>query len=195
MCRASPSAAARTTHSVRTARRSRSRCAPAAGEAWSTNFDVYQVAGRGRNAAQFDCRQSRPGTRSRLLARRLATRLCRHGPARLRSRSFSSGMLLNLKSGVKRPLTHNWDRSIANFAWGRRRQELVCHHRPSGSTAAVGHRCRDRRAAAITGAGEVEDFSVGPHKVFYAFSSLGSSADLYAVGFARRRARAADGFE
>jgi dipeptidyl aminopeptidase/acylaminoacyl peptidase len=39
------------------------------------------------------------------------------------------------------------------------------------------------RASAITGAGEVEGFSVGTSKVFYTASNLGSPADLFSVGF------------
>ena len=40
------------------------------------------------------------------------------------------------------------------------------------------------RASAITGAGDVEGFSVGAQKVIYAQSNLANPADLYSVGFA-----------
>jgi dipeptidyl aminopeptidase/acylaminoacyl peptidase len=93
-------------------------------------------------------------------------------------------VLMNLKSGVKRPLTQNWDRSIASFAWVGDGKTLFATTDHLGQRPLWAVDSTTGRASAITGAGEVEGFSVGTRKVFYAFSSLGNPADLYAVGFA-----------
>ena len=64
-CRASPSAAARTMRSARTAQQvAFSVRAVPVGEPWSTNFDIYHRRRRRRHAAQSHRRQSRPGTGS-----------------------------------------------------------------------------------------------------------------------------------
>ncbi len=92
-------------------------------------------------------------------------------------------VLLDLKSSVKRPLTQNWDRSIESFAWSRDGKLLFATTDHLGPAPAVGHRRGNGRASAITGAGEVEGFSVGSRNVVYTFSNLANPADLYAVGF------------
>src|ERR1700686_1127727 len=98
-------------------------------------------------------------------------------------------VLLNLKSGVKRPLTQNWDRSIASFAWSRDGKTLFATTDHLGQRPLWAVDANTGRASAITGSGEVEGFAVGTRKVFYAFSNLGNPADLYAVGFAGGKPR------
>ena len=119
MCPASPSAAARTMPSARTAPRWRSRCAPRAGEAWSTNFDIYEVAADGSDRRAISPPTTPPGTgspRSRPTARSSPTSPWT-GPA---SKPIGFIWCCSIcKSGAKRPLTHNWDRSIVSFAWSR----------------------------------------------------------------------------
>jgi dipeptidyl aminopeptidase/acylaminoacyl peptidase len=156
---------------------------PSAGEAWSTNFDVYVVAAAGgtpRNLTTdnpaWDARPafSPDGKQLAYLA------MDRPG---FEADRFHL-VLLNLKSGVKRPLTQNWDRSIASFAWSHDGKSLFATTDHLGQHPLWAIDAATGRAAAITAAGEVEDFSVGPRKVFYAASSLAGPADLYAVGFA-----------
>ncbi len=124
MCPASHSAAARTTRSVRTARRWRSRCARTAGEPWSTNFDIYMVAADGSGTPQESHRrQSRRGMGSRP-----SRPTDRSSPMwRMDRPGFEADrfhlVLLNLQSGVKRPLTQNWDRSINELCLVARRQD------------------------------------------------------------------------
>ena len=153
------------------------------GEPWSTNFDIYEVAAEGGTPRNLTADNpawdglpafSPDGTQLAYVA--------------MERPGFESDrfhlVLLNLKSGVKRPLTQNWDRSIVSFAWVRDGKTLFVTtdhlgQRPLWAVDAI-----SGRASAITGAGEVEGFSVGTRTVFYAFSSLGNPADLYAVGFA-----------
>jgi dipeptidyl aminopeptidase/acylaminoacyl peptidase len=154
-----------------------------AGEPWSTNFDIYEVAAEGGTPRNLTADNpawdglpvfSPDGTQLAYVA------MDRAG---FEADRFHL-VLLNLQSSVKRPLTSNWDRSITSFAWSRDGKSLLA------ATDHLGQRplwiidALTGRAAAITGSGEVEAFSVGPRKAFYAFSTLGGPADLYAIGFA-----------
>jgi dipeptidyl aminopeptidase/acylaminoacyl peptidase len=155
----------------------------AAGEPWSTNFDIYKVAAEGGTPANLTADNpawdgqpafSPDGTQLAYVA------MDRPG---FEADRFHL-VLLNLKSGVKRPLTQNWDRSIASFAWARDGKELYATTDHLGQRPLWAIDATTGRTSAITGAGEVEGFAVGTRKVFYASSSLGGPADLYAVGFA-----------
>jgi dipeptidyl aminopeptidase/acylaminoacyl peptidase len=153
-----------------------------AGEPWSTNFDIYAVAAAGgtpRNlTADNPAWDGQPafspdGTQLAYVA------MDRPG---FEADRFHL-VLLNLKSGVKRPLTQSWDRSIASFAWVGDGKTLLATTDHLGQRPLWAIDATTGRASAITAAGEVEAFSVGTRKVFYAFSNLGNPADLYAVGF------------
>jgi dipeptidyl aminopeptidase/acylaminoacyl peptidase len=152
------------------------------GEPWSTNFDIYVVASGG-------------GTPRNLTADNLAwdgqpafspdgTQLAYVAMDRpgFEADRFHL-MLLNLKSGAKHPLTQNWDRSIVSFAWSRDGKSLFATADHLGQRPLWAIDAATGRTSAITGAGEVEGFTVGSRKIFYTFSNLANPADLYAVGF------------
>jgi dipeptidyl aminopeptidase/acylaminoacyl peptidase len=154
-----------------------------AGEAWSTNFDIYLVAAGGGSPRNLTADNpawdglpafSPDGSQLAYVA------MDRPG---FEADRFHL-VLLNLKTGVKRPLTLNWDRSIASFAWSHDGKSLFATTDHLGQRPLWAIDATSGRASAITAAGEVEGFSVGTQKVFYAYSNLASPADLYAVGFA-----------
>jgi dipeptidyl aminopeptidase/acylaminoacyl peptidase len=155
----------------------------ASDEAWSTNFDVYLVPADGgalpRNLTADNLAWdgqpafSPDGTQLAYVA------MDKPG---YESDRFHL-VLLNLQSGVKRPLTQNWDRSIASFAWSRDGKTLFATSDHLGQRPLWAVDVASGRASAITGAGEVEGFGVGASKVFYAASNLANPADLYSVGF------------
>ncbi len=155
----------------------------AAGEAWSTNFDVYTAAADGgalpknltadNKAWDGQPAFSPDGSQLAYVA------MDRPG---FEADRFHL-VLLNLQSGVKRALTQNWDRSINSFAWSRDGKTLFATAEHLGQRPLWAVDVATGRASAITGAGEVEGFSVGTTKVFYTASSLGAPADLYSVGF------------
>ena len=155
----------------------------AAGEAWSTNFDIYEVPADGgalpRNltadnkAADAQPAFSPDGAQLAYVAT--------DKPGAESDRFHL--VLLNLESGVKRPLTQNWDRSIASFAWSRDGKTLFVTTDHLGQRPLWVIDVASGRASAITGSGEVEGFGVGASKVFYTGSNLASPADLYSVGF------------
>jgi dipeptidyl aminopeptidase/acylaminoacyl peptidase len=158
------------------------------GEAWSTNFDVYVVSADGtslpRNlTADNKASDAQPlfspdGSQLAYLA------MDRAG---FEADRFHL-VLLDLKSGTKRPLTQNWDRSIAGYAWSRDGKTLFATADHLGQRPLWSIDVGSGRASAITASGEVEGFSVGPSRVFYTLSTLASPADLYSVGFAGGKA-------
>ena len=153
------------------------------GEAWSTNFDVYLVPADGgalpknltaeNKASDGQPAFSPDGTQIAYLA------MDRPG---FEADRFHL-VLLNLQSGATRALTQSWDRSINSFAWSRDRKTLFATADHLGQRPLWAVDVATGRASAITGAGEVEGFSVGASKLFYTASNLGSPADLYSVGF------------
>ncbi|HEY2781429.1 MAG TPA: S9 family peptidase [Steroidobacteraceae bacterium] len=156
---------------------------PVQGEPWSTNFDVYQVAADGSAPAKnltadnkaWDAQPAFSPDGSQLAY------LAMDRPAFEADRFHL--VLLNLQTGAKRALTQNWDRSIGSFAWSRDGKTLFATADHLGQRPLWAVDVASGRASAITGAGEVEGFSVGTSKVFYTASSLGAPADLYSVSF------------
>jgi dipeptidyl aminopeptidase/acylaminoacyl peptidase len=157
--------------------------AAATGEPWSTNFDIYLVPASGGTARNltaenpaWDGQPSFSPDGSELAY--VATD--RPG---FESDRFHL-VLLDLKSGLKHPLTQNWDRSIASFEWSHDGRTLFAATDHLGQRPLWAIDAKTGIASAITGAGEVEAFSVGSKKVFYTLSNLANPADLYVVGFA-----------
>ena len=159
-----------------------------AAEAWSTNFDIYAGPADGsaspRNlTADNKAWDAQPafspdGTQLAYLA------MDRPG---FEADRFHL-VLMNLQSGVKRPVTQNWDRSIAAFAWSRDGKTLFATADHLGQRPLWAIDAISGRAAALTGAGEIEGFAVGASKLFYIASNLGSPADLFSVGFSGGKA-------
>src|SRR6185437_2917734 len=87
-----------------------------AGEAWSTNFDIYEVPAAGGTPRNLTA--DNPAWDGQPAFSPDGTQLAYGATDRpgFESDRFHL-VLLNLKSGTKRPLTQNWDRSIASFAW------------------------------------------------------------------------------
>jgi len=153
------------------------------GESWSTNFDVYQVAADGGTQPKnltadnkaWDAQPAFSPDGSQLAY------LAMDRPGFEADRFHL--VVLNLQSGARRALTQNWDRSIGSFAWSRDGKTLIATADHLGQRPLWAIDVASGRASAITGAGEVEGFSVGASKVFYTASNLGAPADLYSVGF------------
>jgi dipeptidyl aminopeptidase/acylaminoacyl peptidase len=153
------------------------------GESWSTNFDVYQVAADGsvlpqnltadNKATDAQPQYSPDGTQLAYLA------MDRPG---FEADRFHLE-LLDLKTGQMRRLTQSWDRSIGAYAWSRDGKSLFATADHLGQRPLWSIDVGSGRVSAITASGEVEGFSVGTNKIFYAFSTLGAPADLFSVGF------------
>jgi len=155
----------------------------AEGEAWSTNFDVYLASADG-SAAPRNLTADNPAADTQPAFSPDGTQLAYVAQEHTQAESDRFHLvLLNLQSGVKRPLTLGWDRSISSFAWARDGKSLFATTDHLGQHPLWVVDVESGRASAITGAGAVETFSVGSSKVFYAQSNLKSPADLFSVGF------------
>ncbi|HEY2684305.1 MAG TPA: S9 family peptidase [Steroidobacteraceae bacterium] len=158
------------------------------GEPWSTNFDIYLAPADGSAKPKdltsdnlaWDAQPAFSPDGSQLAY------LAQDRPGFEADRFHLA--LIDLHSLAKHALTQNWDRSITAFAWSRDGKTLYATADHLGQRPLWTVDVASGRASAITGAGEVEGFSVGTNKVFYAMSSLGGPADLYSVGFGGGRA-------
>jgi dipeptidyl aminopeptidase/acylaminoacyl peptidase len=158
------------------------------GEPWSTNFDIYEVAvsgGKPQNLTAdnpaWDAQPAFSPDGSQLAY--LATERPGFEADRFHL------VLLNLNSGIKRPLTQNWDRSISSFAWSLDGKLLFATTDHLGQHPLWAIDANTGRASAITGDGEVESFTVARRQVLYTQSNLANPPDLYAVGFAGGKAQ------
>ena len=153
------------------------------GEAWSTNFDIYLVPTDG-SAAPRNLTADNPAADMQPAFSPDGTQLAYVAQEHPGSESDRFHLVLfSLQSAAKRPLTLSWDRSIASFAWARDGKTLYAATDHLGQHPLWAIDVGSGRASAITGAGDVEAFSVGSSRVFYAQSSLAGPADLFAVGF------------
>jgi dipeptidyl aminopeptidase/acylaminoacyl peptidase len=153
------------------------------GEPWSTNFDIYTVpagGGSARNRTADNAAWDGQPAFSPDGAWLAYVATDRPG---FEADRFHL-VLLDLKTATKHPLTQNWDRSISSFEWSHDGKTLFASADHLGQHPLWAIDAKSGRAAAITGDGEVESFSVGPKLVFYTLSNLASPADLYAVEFA-----------
>ena len=153
------------------------------GEPWSTNFDIYEVAAAGgkpqnltADNAAWDGRPAFSPDGSQLAY------LAMDRPGFEADRFHL--VLLDLRSGIKRPLTQKWDRSISEFAWSRDGKILFATADHLGQHPLWAIDAATGLASPVTGKGEVEGFDVGSRQVFYTHSTLAGPADLYAVGVA-----------
>jgi dipeptidyl aminopeptidase/acylaminoacyl peptidase len=154
-----------------------------AGEAWSTNFDIFRVAASGGQPQNltadnlaWDAQPAFSPDGSQLAY------LAMERPGFEADRFHL--VLLDLKTGKKRPLTQNWDRSILSFAWSPGGRTLFATTDHLGQRPLWAIDVGTGHASALTGEGDVNSFGVGPHQVLYTQNSLGSPANLYEVGAA-----------
>jgi dipeptidyl aminopeptidase/acylaminoacyl peptidase len=157
------------------------------GEPWSTNFDLYAVpatGGQPRNlTAANPASDTHPvfspdGSTLAYLA------MERPGYEADRQRL----MLLEWKTGASRPLTQTWDRSVEDFGWSRDGRSLFGTAQHLGQKPLWLIDAASGRASAITGAGTVEEFSVGSDRLVYSAGDLATPQDLYSVAFTGGRA-------
>jgi dipeptidyl aminopeptidase/acylaminoacyl peptidase len=152
------------------------------GEPWSTNFDIYAVASGGGTPRNLTA--DNPAWDGQPAFSPDGTQLAYVATDRpgFESDRFHL-VLMNVKTGVKRPLTQRWDRSISSFAWARDGKTLFATTDHLGQHPVWSIDADTGRTAAITGAGQVDSFSIGAQKVYYTQNDLADPANLFSVAF------------
>ncbi len=150
-------------------------------EAWSTNFDIYEVPADGsaepRNlTAQNQAWDTQPnyspdGKWLAYLAMRRPT---------YEADRFEL-MLRNVASGETRSVTKDWDASLSAIAFTRDGRRVIANADATGQHALFAVDVKSGKAAPLVAQGYVSEFSVGEQRIVYAVASLGGPADLYAL--------------
>ncbi len=153
----------------------------AAGEAWSTNYDIYQVpidaSGPPVNLTAankaMDIRpQFTPDGR---------------GLAYISTQEpgYESGkrrlMLLDLTTGQTAPINPAWDRSVDAFAFLPAGNIVIVLAQDMGQRRLFAISRRSGAATKLTGEGYVHDFDLVKNQIVYQSSNLAAPADLYAT--------------
>lgn len=149
-------------------------------EPWSTNFDLYQASvtgGEPRNLTAdnpaWDTQPvfSRDGS---LLAWRAMQR------AGFEADRFHI-MVLDLKSGARRALTQDWDRSVDSLAFSSDGRTLYVTTDHLGQHPLWAVEVKTGKPTLLTGPGHVGDVTVGERELVFTLASLKSPAELYAL--------------
>jgi dipeptidyl aminopeptidase/acylaminoacyl peptidase len=149
-------------------------------EPWSTNFDLYEVSvegGEPRNLTEdnqaWDAQPvfSRDGS---MLAWRAMQR-----PGFEADRFHI--MIADLKTGERRALTQNWDRSADSIAFSPDGRSLYAIADHFGQRPLWSIDVKTGKPTMLTGPGHVDSFAVGEREIVFALSSLKSPAELSAL--------------
>lgn len=150
-------------------------------EAWSTNFDIYEVSSAGgeprnltRDNPAWDAQPIYSPDGS-MLAWRAMTR------AGFEADRFHV-VLLDLKTGARRALTQSWDRSVDAMAFSKDGKTLYATADHFGQHPLWAIDVKTGKPTLLSGPGHVEAFSVGEREIVFGLASLKSPAELYALG-------------
>ena len=147
-------------------------------EAWSTNFDIYQVSASG-------------GTPRNLTADNLAwdakPAFSPNGKTlaylAMRRPGFESDrfrlVLMDVASGSKRVVAEDWDRSIRAYVWSADSKSVLANADDLGQDRLFAIDAASGKVAPLTVDGSVSEFDTRADSVVFARSSLSSGAQLY----------------
>lgn len=149
-------------------------------EPWSTNFDLYEVSiegGEPRNlTADNPAWDAQPvfSPDGSMLAWRA-----------MRRPGFEADrfhvMVMDLKSGERRELAQDWDRSADQLEFSADNRTLYAVADHFGQRPVWAIDVKTGKANMLTGPGHVDAFAVGEREIVFAVSTLKSPAELYAV--------------
>lgn len=151
-----------------------------ASEAWSTNFDLYEVSvegGEPRNLTPDNpAWDTQPvfSPNGKLLAWRAMER------SGFEADRFHI-MIQDLSSGERRSLTQSWDRSIDSFAFSPNGRTIYATADHFGQHPLWSIDVRSGKPTMLTGPGRVEAFSIGSKEIIFTLASLKSPAELQAL--------------
>ncbi|HEY8540088.1 MAG TPA: S9 family peptidase [Steroidobacteraceae bacterium] len=149
-------------------------------EAWSTNFDLYEVSvegGEPRNlTADSPAWDTQPvfSPDGSLLAWRAMSR-----PG-FESDRFRI-VVLDVKTGERRVLTEDWDRSVSAIAFSKDGKTIYATTDHFGQHPLWAIDVKTGKPTMLTGPGRVEAFSVGEREIVFGLASLKSPVELHAL--------------
>jgi len=150
------------------------------GEAWSTNFDLYQTPATGGTPVNLTAdnlatdAEPRYSPDGRTLAYRAMER------AGFEADRFHL-VLRDVATGARRSLAHDWDRSVASFRWTADGTALIAQALDTGQEPLARIDVKKGTVTPLTGPGTVEGYDVRGDLIVYTHSDVTSPADLYAT--------------
>ncbi|MEZ5498364.1 MAG: S9 family peptidase [Steroidobacteraceae bacterium] len=151
-----------------------------ASEAWSTNFDLYEVDAAGGGAPR-NLTADNPAWDSEpvYLANGDLAYLAMRRPG---FESDRFGIMLRERSGKTREVAPQWDRSVSTLARGTDGKSLLAVADDLGQHRLFKVDIGSGKVTALTGDGQVGGFTAGPRGIIVTQGSLVHPADLYWLG-------------
>ena len=156
-------------------------------EAWSTNFDLYQIPADGSQAPRnltadnpaWDAKPSfSPDGRT-------LAYLAMKRPGFEADRFQMT--LLDLATGKKRLLAEKWDRSISDFSWSKDGKTLYVSANDIGQNRLFAMDAVSGMMSALTDKGAVTAFDVNGNTAIIAQTNLASGAQLYRANLSDKK--------
>ena len=148
------------------------------GEAWSTNFDLYEVPADGSTAPR-NLTADNPAwdTQPVFLANGDLAWLAMQRPGFEADRFHV--VLREARSGRVRPLTLDWDRSVGRLSASHDGRQLLATADDVGQHALFSIDPATGRPTRIVGEGQVAEFSPAPGGAVVSWATLAAPADLF----------------
>lgn len=159
-------------------------------EAWSTNFDLYQVVASG--GVPRNLTGSNPAWDGQPVFSPDGKTLAYVAMARPGFEADRFALkLLDLSTGAVRELAADWDRSVSGLAWTADSAALIVNADDVGQHPLVRIDTRTGARLRLTGEGATTQFVVGKNFIVTALQSLTAPADFYRVALPGRKDRTA----
>jgi dipeptidyl aminopeptidase/acylaminoacyl peptidase len=146
-------------------------------EPWSTNFDLYEVSVEGSEPRNLT--PDNPAWDAQPVFSPDGTQLAWRAMDRA---GFEADrfhvMIADLKTGQRRALTQDWDRSVDHIAFSKDGRTIYAVTDHFGQHPLWAIDVKTGKPTMLTGPGHVDGFSVGEKEIVFAVSSLKSPAEL-----------------
>lgn len=149
-------------------------------EPWSTNFDLYEVAVDGGGLRNLT--EDNPAWDTQPVFSRDGTQLAWRSMERAGFEADRFHIVItDLKTGQRRALTKDWDRSVDAMAFSNDGRTLYVTTDHFGQHPLWAVDVKTGKPTMLTGPGRIEGFSVGEKEIVISTSSLKSPAELQAL--------------
>ena len=149
-------------------------------EPWSTNFDLYEVSAEGGEPRNLTA--DNPAWDAQPVFSPDGTMLAWRA---MRRPGFEADrfhvMIADLKSGERRELAADWDRSADQIEFAADGRTLYAAADHFGQRPVWAIDVKTGKTSMLTGPGHVDSFVVGERELVYAVSTLKSPAELYSL--------------